>query len=103
MNASPEKSDELLHAKLNLETARIPWQELQRFFAMGNTLAVAAHLDLLDVGVCFAQDKAAVVSAWLASGAVAPVGDDLARHWLEQEASLWCLVVRPWVLVQDKD
>jgi len=102
MTSDPESSDELLRAKLNLETARISWQELQRFFAMGSTLSVSSDLDLVEVGVCFARDDAAIVENWLKAGTVAPVSDELARHWLEKDADLWCLVVRPWVLVQDK-
>lgn len=102
MTSAPESSDELLHAKLNLETARISWRELQRFFAMGSTLSVSTALDLVDVGFSFARDDAATVGRWLEEGTVAPVSDELARHWLEKDADLWCLVVRPWVLVQDK-
>ena len=102
MTSSPELSPELLHAKLNLETARISWRDLQRFFAMGRTLSVSGNLDLVEVGAVFAQDNAAMVADWLAGGRVAPVSDELARHWLEKDAKLWCLVVRPWVLVQDK-
>lgn len=102
MTSPAAPSPELLHAKLNLETARISWRELQRFFAMGSTLSVSTRLDLVDVGVSFAQDDTATVSGWLESGVVAPVSDELARHWLEKDADLWCLVVRPWVLIQDK-
>ena len=36
---------ELLHAKLNLETAEITWTELQRFFAQGVLYAVDASVD----------------------------------------------------------
>lgn len=102
MTSPAAPSSVLLHAKLNLETARISWRELQRFFAMGHTLSVSGSLDLIDVGVSFAQDDAATVSGWLDSGAVAPVSDELARHWLEKDVDVWCLVVRPWVLIQDK-
>ena len=31
MTSNPEK-DEVLYAKINLETAQIPWKELERFF-----------------------------------------------------------------------
>lgn len=102
MNSASEASRELLRAKLNFETARINWQALQRFFAMGSTLSVAIELDLVEVGTCFAEDDQATVGSWLERGLVTPVKDEQAREWLAQNADLWCLVVRPWVLVQDK-
>lgn len=102
MTSDMDESRELLRAKLNLETARINWQDLQRFFAMGNTISVSAELDLVEVGVRFSEDDKSAVGRWLEQGVVAPVSDRQARDWLAQNAGLWCLVVRPWVLVQDK-
>ncbi len=93
---------EILRAKLNLETGRLPWQALQRYFAMGNTVAVAPALDLVEVGVEFTEDNRDRVAGWLESGEVVPVSDEQARQWLDRDVELWCLVVRPWVLVQDK-
>ena len=46
MTDAPEiTSAELARAKINTETARISWKELQRFFASGKTLYVEADLD----------------------------------------------------------
>ena len=54
-----QKQDrDLIRAKINSETAKIPWKELQRFFAGGNTLLVATELDLVDVACAFHQDEA---------------------------------------------
>jgi len=43
--------EELLPLKdrLNLETARITWPELERYFASGKVIHVAATLDLIEV------------------------------------------------------
>lgn len=94
-------SADLLRAKLNLETAPIHWHELQRFFAMGKTIVVSSELDLVDVGARFSADDQQAVADWLALGQVSPVSDQQAQAWLDQKAQLWCLVVRPWVLVQE--
>ncbi len=44
---------ELEKAKVNLETAKIPWAELQRCFAAGLAIAVAGDLDLVEVAYQF--------------------------------------------------
>lgn len=90
----------LLRNKLNGETSRMAWRELLRFFAGGNVLAVQDGIDLVEVAVRMAQDDKAAVAAWLEADCIRPVSDDQARAWLEADASLWAVVVKPWVLVQ---
>ena len=93
--------DEALErARLNSETAKIAWRELQRFFAQGNAVAVASHLDLVEVAYQISCDNKAQVEAWMAEHEVAPVSDAQAREWLDANALVWSVVVRPWVLVQ---
>ena len=96
-----QQDRELLRAKINSETAKIPWRELQRFFAAGKVLLVAAELDLVDVAYAMQQDELAKVERWTDSFELFPVSDDLARRWIEADASLWAVVVKPWVLVQE--
>jgi hypothetical protein len=36
----------------------------------------------------------------LHSARLAPVSDAQALDWFENDATHWCVVVRPWVLVQ---
>ena len=90
-----------LRHKLNLETARAPWKELQTFFASGMVLNVKKGLDLLLVGEQFAADNAPIFQEWLASGQVAQVSDHQALAWFENDAELWTLVIKPWILVQE--
>lgn len=89
-----------LKTKLNLETARAPWRELQTFFAQGLVLNIQSDLDLLTVGEQFAADNKALFEEWLASGSVAQVSDTQAMAWHESDASVWTLVIKPWILVQ---
>ena len=95
-----EEAASLLRARLNLETGRIAWRDLQRFFASGQTIYVAPELDLVEVACAVASDAADAVRGWTASGLMAPVSDAQAREWYEAEAALWSVVVKPWVLVQ---
>ncbi len=91
---------EVRRAKLNTETARIPWRELQRYFAAGNAIAVDPGLDLLTVGDAFLTDDKAMVEDWMAQGNLGPVSDALAVEWYEANALMWAVVLPPWVLVQ---
>ncbi len=97
--ADPSDSD-ILRAKLNQETAKADWQELQPFFARGQTVAVAGDLDLIEVAVAFAEDRAEQLKQWRDQGRVGGVTDDQARTWFEAGQGLWTVVVMPWVLVQ---
>ena len=91
---------ELKRAKINSETARIPWRELQRFFAAGKVMWVAPELDLVDVAYALEQDAIEQVEQWTGNELLKPVADEQARDWIESDASLWAVVVKPWVLVQ---
>lgn len=96
------EEDELLRAKLNLETAQISWRELQRFFAMGTAIAVSPGLDLVEVAFHVTRDNAPQAERWLAEKKVGPVSDSQAQEWFAADALLWSIVVKPWVLVQSK-
>jgi len=98
----PAAVAEVQRHELNLETGRIAWVELQRHFASGRLVAVDAALDLVDVAQRFARDDKANVARWLAAATIHPVTDDEARDWLERDAWLWAVVIKPWVLVQER-
>jgi hypothetical protein len=95
-----ENSSEILRAKVNLETSKIAWRDLQRNFASGVALAVASDLDLVDVAYQMSQDNAAQIQQWMAAGKFGKVSDEQASVWFETDALLWAVVISPWVLVQ---
>lgn len=90
-----------LKAKLVMETARMPWTELQRFYARGQVVRVAPELDLIETAVAVAHDDKAQVQQWLERGLFGEVSPGQAQAWFDRGASLWTLVVAPWVLVQE--
>jgi hypothetical protein len=96
----PSTDEQLLYAKLNGETARIPWNELQRYFASGLVIQVNEELDLVDVAARVAQDDTATVSQWMNENRLGKVDDEQAQAWLKADAQVWAVVVRPWILVQ---
>lgn len=87
-------------ARLNLETSTIPWRELQRYFASGVTIAVNTELDLLEVAHAMTADHKTEVETWLKTLKIAPVTDQQALEWFENQQTVWALVVKPWILVQ---
>lgn len=95
------ESDDVLKTKFNQETSKIPWQELQRFYARGVVIEVGATLDLIAVAIALHRDDKSLVEGWLHTGAVSRVVDERAANWSETDATLWAVVVAPWVLVQE--
>ena len=91
---------EIFRAKLNLETAQIPWKELQRFFAGGTALMVSADLDLVEVAFQMAEDNVEQIQQWAAASHLGKVTEVQALEWLNNDALVWAVVVSPWVLVQ---
>ncbi|HUX90117.1 MAG TPA: DUF2288 domain-containing protein [Gallionellaceae bacterium] len=92
---------EILRAKVNMETSRIEWKELQRFFASGAAVKVSTKLDLVEVAMQMHEDNKNQFEDWLASGMLGKVIDEQAAAWLASDAEVWAVVVSPWVLVQE--
>ena len=93
--------NEIEHAKLNGETARVNWHELQRFFAQGVVLHVAEKLDLVNVATQMSLDNVTVIKNWFDAGELAHVSDTLAARWFAANTELWTVVVKPYILVQE--
>ena len=93
--------EDIEQAKLNNETALMPWHELQRFFAQGVVMSIAPHLDLLEVASKMSVDDVSTVRAWFETGELAHVTDELANRWFAANTELWTVVVKPYILVQE--
>lgn len=89
-----------IEQQINLETAQIHWHELQRFFASGNAIAVDPTLNLTHVAAQIVADNAAQIKTWMDAGLVDAVKDEQAQLWYQQNALVWAVVIKPWVLVQ---
>ncbi|MGE5648856.1 DUF2288 domain-containing protein [Noviherbaspirillum sp. UKPF54] len=95
-----DTDQDLLRAKINGETARFQWKELQRFFAAGTVIAVGTGLDLVEVAMSIANDDKDAVARWMGEGRLGKVSDEQAGAWLDADMALWTVVVKPWILVQ---
>lgn len=103
MNDPEITSQELIRGKLNSETARIAWKELQRYFAGGYTLHVDLQLDLIDVAYQMHCDNAPQIEQWMNSNLILQVTNQQAREWYNNDQEMWACVIKPWVLVQPCD
>jgi len=84
-----------------METSRIAWKELQRFFASGVTIQVSTRLDLVEVALQMHGDNKSQFENWLSAGMIGKVSDEQAAAWLNSDSEVWAVVVNPWVLVQE--
>jgi hypothetical protein len=104
MSSEPIKTDPLkdseLHDKINRETARVAWSELERHFAQGAVVYVSEELDLVEVALRIAHDDKAHIARWMEEGKLAKVSALQARTWQAAGSLLWASVVSPFVLVQ---
>ena len=94
----PEGGD--LRQKLNFETGRLSWPELQRHFARGVVIVVARGLDLLEVAVKLSADDKAQFETWISNNQIWRANDQDALQWQASSPQFWSVVVAPWVLVQ---
>ncbi len=98
MDNEPE---ELLRAKLNAETGRLTWNELECHFARGVVIRVTGNLDLVEVALAMARDDKAAIEAWLARSDIARATSEEALLWHAQQSQFWAVVAAPWVLIQE--
>ncbi len=103
MAESTAERENLLRQEYLRQTARIPWHELQTYYAHGSVIAVAPSLDLVEVAVQLGMDNTTSFKRWMASGEVAAVSDAQALAWYDNNATLWAVVAAPWVLVQQRE
>ena len=99
MQTNPEKDTDL-RLKVNSETARLLWRELEKHFAQGNVVWIANELDLVEVAVRISHDDKITITQWMADGQLAKVTDQQALDWQAADGSLWAVVVSPFILVQ---
>lgn len=94
--------EQLLQAEFLKQTAKMPWREIQTYYARGNVIVVSAELDLIAVAVQLGLDNSAQFAAWIQQGLIALATDEQALAWYENDQMLWVTVAAPWVLAQHK-
>jgi len=95
------QTDEELRAHLHGETSKLPWVDLEKHFARGVVFKVAKGTDILDVAIVLSRDDKDTLEKWINDKKVTGAEIEDAKKWHEAAASLWTVVVAPWVLVQE--
>jgi hypothetical protein len=90
-----------LRDRLNLETGKISWSELQKHYAAGNVMAVCKGADLIEIAIAFHEDNRSKVESWLSDKTLFEIDDQLALKLHETDAEHWAVVIPPFVLVQE--
>ncbi len=101
METAMETDVAALRHKLNSETGRIAWPQLQRHFARGVVIHVSPQLDLVEVACHVAMDARDQVAAWMDAGGLGPADARQAADWHARNAEFWAVVTAPWVLIQE--
>jgi hypothetical protein len=97
------QTDEELRAHLHGETSKLPWSDLENYFARGVVLKVAKGTDILDVAIIMSRDNKDTLQQMIEDKKVTGAEIEDAKKWHESSASLWAVVIAPWVLVQEVD
>jgi hypothetical protein len=103
MNDASLQTDEELRAHLHGETSKLPWSELEKFFARGVLFKVEKGLDILDVAIVLSRDDKDTLKQWLDNNKVTGAEIEDAKKWHESDSVLWTVVVAPFVLVQETE
>ena len=98
--SNPSSREQLLREEFHNQTSRLPWHELQTYYAHGSVIRVSEGLNLVEVAVQLGMDNTEQFQAWIAAGDIAPVSEAEAQVWFDSNPTLWAVVAAPWVLVQ---
>jgi hypothetical protein len=93
---------EELKAKLSTEIEEADWNLLKKHHENETVFFVSDDLNLVDVAVAVAKDKANFIKVWLDSGQLARPTDDQVKYYESIEYKKMCkfLIIQPYVLVQ---
>ncbi len=87
-------------AKIVAQTAKIPWKDLEKFYAQGKLILVSDTLNIVDVGYSISLDDATKIIEWMEHGLLVKEFNNQAKAWHNEDAEVWSVVIHPWVLVQ---
>ncbi len=96
-------SDEEIKEILNLETGKLAWSDLERFFARGIVVYVDKNQDLVEIGTALAKDQATKISELLGAKKIKKPENEQVILWHKKRQVFWVVVVAPWVVIQETD
>jgi hypothetical protein len=92
---------ETLRKNLESESGPLCWQELEKHFARGAVRVISSNANLIDIAINIAENNIEQISDALASKTVTEATDSQAKQWQQLNSSFQCVVVAPFVLIQE--
>lgn len=92
----------LQYARINMETAKISWKDLERFFAGGRLISVIESIDMIRVAQLMEADDVNAIQTMIEKREIERLTDEQAKIWADANPELWAVVVKPWILVQHR-
>jgi hypothetical protein len=81
----------------------VDWFSLRAHLEHGRVILVDRMLDLAQVGYSVARDEVKVMERWIGSGLIGkPSAEQIARWDQQKGKPFLCLIVSPFVLVQEQ-
>ncbi|MGN0918151.1 MAG: DUF2288 family protein [Oxalobacter sp.] len=90
------------YARINMETAKISWKDLERFFAGGRLISVIESIDMIRVAQLMEADDVNAIQTMIEKREIERLTDEQAKIWADANPDLWAVVVKPWILVQHR-
>lgn len=79
------------------------WLSLRAHLERGGVIVVDPMLELAEVGTAVANDEVKAVERWLLSGLLSKPSVEQIKAWdVESGKAFLCLIVSPYVLVQEE-
>jgi hypothetical protein len=89
--------------ELALTVDEAEWGWLRAHLERGGLIVVARDLDIAEVGAKVAADDTAAIGGWIAGRKLAkPSAEQIAAWDGDREKRFLCLIVSPYVLIQEK-
>ncbi len=92
---------EELRKTLEADSGELKWQELEPHFARGVVRIVSNDLNLIDVAIDIVQNNIDIISEKLSTNNLSEPNDSQATLWHKDNAGFLCVVVAPFVLIQE--
>lgn len=89
-----------LKEKINFETAKIPWKELEIFFAKGKLLYVSEDQDLVSVAKKIAENQAKKIEKLILNKNISFATAEWVKNNCQAITPIWAVVVAPYVICQ---
>ncbi len=94
------EADITLKQKLNFETARISWKEIETFFAKGVLLQIEAGEDLVNTADLIASNNVKEIENLILNKKIAFATPEWVKKNCLPNTELWTVVVAPYVVCQ---